>query len=169
MWNSVCTTGTNQVATNPGTLRTKASLSDVTTSFSTTVDPEGWFIQLLANTTTAERDITDPLATTAGYVYFTTYIPQTSMCKLDGTTYLWAVKYNTGGTPVGIKGTAIIQVSTGAIQQMNLADVFKPDATNSNSLGRRSGAMTGAPPNAQGLSILGSPPPMKRILHVIER
>ncbi len=166
IWNSVCTTDTGgQRATAPAT----GSLTNMTdTNSQATLNTNGWYINLMANSTGAERDITDPLATTAGFVYFTTYIPQTSMCKLDGTTYLWAVKYDTGGLPAGIAGTAIIQVSTGAIQQMDLSKTFV-DKGASNSYGRRSGAMVGAPPNAQGLSILGSPPPVKRIIHQIER
>ena len=35
--------------------------------------------------------------------------------------------------------------------------------------GRRSGAIEGVPPMAQGLSLLSQPPPVKRILHTIER
>ena len=72
---------------------------------------------------------------------------------------MWAVRYNTGGS-CALKGKALLQVSTGSIEEMNLADAF----TN-----RKSAPMEGVPPTAQGLSLLTTPPPVKRIQHIKER
>ncbi|TFH33280.1 MAG: hypothetical protein E4G97_00940, partial [Deltaproteobacteria bacterium] len=43
----------------------------------------------------AERVITDPLATTSGVVFFTTYKPYADECALGGKSFLWALRYNT--------------------------------------------------------------------------
>jgi hypothetical protein len=86
------------------------------------------------------------------------------MCALGGKSFLWAVKYNSGDAPgTLLKGKAIIQVSTGSIEQLNLSDAFTEAG------GRKSAGMEGVPPTAQGLSILTTPAPVKRVLHIRER
>jgi type IV pilus assembly protein PilY1 len=49
------------------------------------------------------------------------------------------------------------------VEQIDLATAFTDKG------GRRSGAIEGVPPTAQGLSLLSQPPPVKRILHMMER
>lgn len=143
---------------------------------------KGWFIDLdpsstIGNTSTyytydnvarpyrAERVITDPLATTSGVVFYTTYKPYGDECALGGKSFLWALRYNTGNAPAAavMKGKALVQVSTASVEQIDLVSAFTEKG------GRRSGAIEGVPPTAQGLSLLSQPPPVKRLLHVMER
>lgn len=140
----------------------------------------GWFITLdlsgnytYDNTTRlyrAERVITDPLATTAGLVFFTTYKPYGDECALGGKSFLWAVRYNTGDAPAAatLKGKALVQVSTASVEQLDLSTAFQGDTTLHRG-GRRTFAIEGVPPTAQGLSLLSPPPPVKRLLHIRER
>lgn len=112
----------------------------------------------------AERTITDPLATTSGLVFFTTYKPYSDECGFGGKTFIWAVRYNTGGAGgTLLKGKALLQVSTGSVEQKDLATAFTEQGN------RRTSAMEGVPPTAQGLSLLAPPPPVKRVLHMKER
>ena len=152
----------------------------------------GWYINLdgsstFGNTSTyfsydnallpyrAERVITDPLATTSGVVFFTTYKPYMEECSLGGKSFLWALRYNTGGAPSSavMKGKALVQVSTASVEQLDLATAFrKASGEGAGGLhkdGRRTAAIEGVPPTAQGLSLLSQPPPVKRIMHMMER
>jgi type IV pilus assembly protein PilY1 len=112
----------------------------------------------------AERVITDPLTTTSGLVFFVSYKPYSDVCAYGGKSFIWAAKYNTGGAPGALlKGVALLQVSTGSIEQLNLSEAFTEKG------GRRTSALEGVPPTAQGLSILSTPPPVKRVIHIKER
>jgi type IV pilus assembly protein PilY1 len=112
----------------------------------------------------AERVITDSLATTSGIVFYTSFKPYSDECAIGGKTFLWAVKYDTGGAGGALlKGIALIQVSTAAIEQINLSSAFTRKG------GRCTAAMEGVPPTAQGLSIISMPPPVKRVIHLEER
>jgi type IV pilus assembly protein PilY1 len=113
----------------------------------------------------SERVITDPLATTSGLVFFTTYKPYGDECALGGKSFLWATRYNTGGapTPASLKGKALVQVSTASVEQLDLSTAFQDQG------GRRTFAIEGVPPTAQGLSLLSPPPPVKRLMHLRER
>jgi type IV pilus assembly protein PilY1 len=149
---------------------------------------KGWFINLdlagnftypegtpLANITKgyrAERVITDPFASTStGLVFFTTYKPYSDECGLGGKSFIWATKYNSGGSGAStLKGVALLQVSTGSIEQKDLSTAFKVGADNPDSKGdRRSGAIEGVPPTAQGLALMSPPLPSKRVIHFKER
>ncbi len=164
-----------------------SSLTDQTTIDNTVTDAvandpsfAGWYVNLSADNTTlinygdgghrywAERVITDPLSVnTTGIVFFTAYRPYNEMCNLGGKSFLWAIRYNTGGAPPAdtLQGKALIQVSTASVEQIDLRGAFS--GANSQG-GRRSGAIEGVPPIAQGLSILTPPPPVKKILHMKE-
>jgi hypothetical protein len=77
------------------------------------------------------------------------------------------VKYNTGGyAGAFLKGKALLQVSTGSIEQRDLGTTFNHADSKG---GRKSQAMEGAPPINQGLSVLTAPPPVKKVLHIWER
>jgi len=108
----------------------------------------------------AERVITDPLASTIGVVFFTTYKPYNEECLLGGKSFIWFVKHNTGGAPQALlKGKGLIQVGTGSIEEIDLTD------SGSQTGCRKSAAVEGVPPTAQGLSIITTPPPVDRIIH----
>ncbi|MBE0605217.1 MAG: hypothetical protein IH610_02890 [Deltaproteobacteria bacterium] len=147
---------------------------------------KGWYIDLdpsadysydgaAARYFRSERVITDPLATTSGVVFFTSYKPYGDECALGGKSFLWALRYNTGNAPPSavMKGKALFQVSTASVEQLDLSKAFNKDvgegAGGLHKDGRRTGAIEGVPPTAQGLSLLSQPPPVKRILHMKER
>jgi type IV pilus assembly protein PilY1 len=144
---------------------TTVNLSSVSGVSSAT---NGWDILLngSASGLKAERVITDPLAASSGVVFFTTYKPYTDQCASGGKTALWALLYNNGGSAAAagmLQGKAIIQVSTGSIEQIDLASAFKLQGQ------RKSADIEGVPPTAQGLSVVVGPPPQKKVLHMMER
>jgi len=138
---------------------------------------QGWYIDLdpagnyaydnVGRTFNTERVITDPVPTTTGVVYFSTFKPYGDECALGGKSFLWAVRYNTGGTPAEslLKGKALMQLSTASIEQINLSTAFRGAEMG----GRRSAGLEGIPPSALGLSLLSAPPPVKRVMHMTER
>jgi type IV pilus assembly protein PilY1 len=135
-------------------------------------DP-GWFINLDLTTgnSFAERMITDPVASPAGAVFFTTFKPSNDVCKFGGDSLVWAARYDTGGVPPAraMQGKALMQVSTGAFAEISLATAFK-NPNNSRLDGRRlTTPISGVPPTAQGLSLITNPPPVKKYLHVREK
>ncbi len=134
-------------------------------------DP-GWFINLAASdsNSSAERDITDPLASPSGAVFFTTFKPSSDICKFGGDSLIWAVRYDTGGLPPArsMQGKALMQVSTGAFAEVSLSSAFS-NPTNKGYDGRRlSSPISGVPPTAQGLSLITNPPPVKKFLQIRE-
>jgi type IV pilus assembly protein PilY1 len=149
---------------------------DLTTTSGVT-DNEGWKISLEGCTNVdyaseacssayykPERVITNPLSTSSGIVFFTTLTPYDDVCSSGGNTAIWAVKYDTGGAAGSLlQGKALIQVSTGAIEQVDLATAFTQKS------GRKTTAMQGVPPTSQGFSIMSTPPPVKKVLHIWER
>jgi len=183
-----CFTLTNTLNPSCTTTVLSSSLADVTSIASVPTEGvansagfSGWFVDLESsgnysydNTAArffrAERVITDPLATTAGLVFFTTYKPYGDECALGGKSFLWATRYNTGGAPTQamLQGKALVQVSTASVEQLELSTAFQGDSTLHKG-GRRSFAIEGVPPTAQGLSLLSPPPPVKRIMHLRER
>ena len=166
-------------------ISTVSGLTDVTDIANIPTNPDdsgfkGWYITLeddgnytylegspptaVTRRYRTERVITDPLATTTGIVFFTTYKPYDDVCALGGKSFIWALKYDTGGAPGALlKGVALLQVSTGSIEQVNLSKAMTEMGE------RRTSAMEGVPPMAQGLSILSPPPPVKRTIHMRER
>jgi len=147
-----------------------SSVSSLTNT--TTIQPDGeptngWYINLDASGASykAERVITNPLAAFTGAVFFTTFSPSANICSFSGNTYVWAINYNTGwaASSTALKGKALVQTSTGSIEELTLSSVFTQKD------GRRTSAFQGVPPKAQGLSIVINPKPIKRILHIQER
>jgi type IV pilus assembly protein PilY1 len=103
-------------------------------------------------------------------------LPKPDICQYGGSTYLWGVKHDTGGSLGNtFKGKGILQVSTGVIEEVNLRTKFtqkvalKADGSGSEAAGRRTAAMDGVPPTEQGLSIISPPKPTKKVLHIRER
>jgi type IV pilus assembly protein PilY1 len=141
-----------------------STLDDRSTLITTTASATGWYVNLDVTTSvTSERVITDPLATFSGNVFFTTFAPSSDPCSMGGNTFLWALKYDSGGTPTLPGGKALIQVSTGEIKQVKLSDTYNQRGN------RRSTSIWGVPPKGQGLSILASPRPTRRIMHIQEK
>ncbi len=167
------------------TSRLISELSPVNTSTTAGVTTsKGWYVNLqgsgtytydennngttaddVARSYNAERVITDPVTSPAEYsVFFTTFEPYNDLCAIGGKTFIWALNYNTGGSASQyLVGTALIQVSTGAIEQMNLSTAFTDMGQ------RRTGAMEGLPPTTQGLNLMSAPAPVQKVLHVREK
>ncbi len=113
----------------------------------------------------AERVVTEPLAATSGAIFFSTITPTSDPCEYGGRSFLWAVRFDTGGTvvPFGIlKGKAIIQRSTGDIEQIDLATAFTQAGQ------RKTGASFGLT-GSGGISIVVPPKPLNQILHIKKR
>jgi type IV pilus assembly protein PilY1 len=182
--NTINPTCTTSVAFS--TLTNVTSITNVPTeSTANSAGFAGWYINLdpsgnytYDNTTRyfrSERVITDPLATTSGVAFFTTYKPYGDECALGGKSFLWALRYNTGNAPstAVMKGKALVQVSTASVEQIDLSTAFQKAAGEGagglHMDGRRTAAIEGVPPTAQGLSLLSQPPPAKRIMHMMER
>jgi type IV pilus assembly protein PilY1 len=105
--------------------------------------------------------ITDPLAAPTGAVFFTTFAPASDMCSFGGNSYLWAVKYDTGGSVAGyLKGIGLLQVSTGAIDEVHLGEDFTLRED------RKTDPIEGVPPTGQGLSLIVPPKAIDRIMHI---
>jgi type IV pilus assembly protein PilY1 len=152
--------------TNPGSVLHDQSGTSPASGLST--GKIGWYINLdaAAGTFGAERVITDPLAVFSGVVFFITYIPSADVCASGGKTYIWAVRYNLGNAVGGMKGKVVTQVSTGVIQEVDLATGF----SGTGSMGsRRTAAIDGMPPQRQGMSILIPPRPLKKFMHIREK
>lgn len=152
------------------------SMGDLSTCDLTTTkgveNDKGWFINLDGyipySVYGAERVITDPLSSLTGLVYFTSYKPYIDECAYGGVSHIWSVKYDTCAAPGSLlKGTALLQVSTGSIEQVNLSKAFPDDDTHKK--GRRTSELIGVPPVSQGLSLMTTPPPVNRVIHMKER
>jgi len=151
--------------------RALADLDDQTLAPSATIDStkKGWYITLdssaLNDGFKSERVITDPVASASGVVFYTTFRPTSDVCGYGGSSYIWAVNYASGAAPAAnvMKGKIMVQVSTGAFAEVSMATGFTAKE------GRRSGAIQGVPPKAQGLSLLTNPKPIRKILHIQEK
>lgn len=128
---------------------------------------QGWYINLdgPADGFSTERVITDPVAAQNGVVFFTTFMPTSDICGFGGNSHIWAVDYYNGAAPPAntMNGKALLQVSTGAFEEVSLESAFNEKG------GRRTSGITGVPPKAQGLSLTLLPLPMKKIMQIQEK
>ena len=134
----------------------------------------GWFVNLDLKDSTdlTERVISDPTASTAGAVFFTTFKPNPSACAYGGLSYVWALGYNTGALPPpsAMTGMALLQVSTGQLDQISLSTAFIDPNGNARYNGRRlASPVNGMPPTSQGLALIGRPKPARKIVHIREK
>ncbi len=143
----------------------KSDLGNATGVSAGAVDVDGWYInldpQIVANSTFAERVITDPLATPTGAIFFTSFAPSSDICAYGGSSFIWAVKYDTGGTVASsLRGVGLLQVSTGEIREVELSSQFTQKE------GRRTAAFDGVPPTDQGLALVVPPKAINKVLHI---
>lgn len=144
------------------------ALKDQSSTPGALTSEKGWYINLDSATTTtgAERIISNPTHDSHGAVYFISLAPTSDICSFGGSTYLWAVDYKTGGqVSYAMQGKALIQVSTGAIKELDLSQSSSFPARNH----RKSDSITGLPPSNQGLMVITNPVPMRKFMHVQER
>jgi len=135
------------------------------------VSKKGWFVELAdqdnVNNFGAERIITEPVAMPNGAVFFTSFMPSTDICNYGGKSYMWGMRYDTGGTASTnqLKGKALVQVSTGAFEEVDLSIALTAE------LGRKmADPMIGKPPTDPPPIVSASGnKPLKRILHIQEK
>lgn len=148
---------------------TLANLKDQTSSPGTLADTEtGWYVNLDLSSTAigAERVISNPTPDTLGAIYFLSFAPTSDICGYGGTTYLWALDYKTGDkVTYKMQGKALVQVSTGEIKEIDLAD---PNTFSDNN-NRRTVGFQGIPPTGQGLMVITNPSPTRRFMHIQEQ
>lgn len=141
-------------------------------TISASTGANGWYITLDAENVpttgySAERSITDPVAMTNGAVFFTTFKPSVDICSFGGNSYMWGVKYDTGGaaSSASLQAKALIQVSTGSFEEISLATALTAMG------GRKMGTpMVGKPPNDPPPIVSPSlNRPLKKIIHIQER
>jgi len=119
----------------------------------------------------AERVVTDTLATPIGAVFFTTTKPSGDVCEFGGTSHLWAVDWDTGGSVASsvLRGKAVMQVSTASIEEVDLKTAFDEKADASTGRGRRTSAFQGVPPAGSPPGILVPPDPINKFIHIYEK
>jgi len=143
------------------------TLTNQTTFSSSASIANGWYINLAKETTTfkAQRVVTDPVATSTGILFFTAFKPTVEVCGSGGETSLWAVNYSTAGPPSSnLKGQALLQLSTGAFQQVNLSTAFTQSG------GRETVTFKGVPPKSPPAITANTDHfPSKRVLHIMEK
>jgi type IV pilus assembly protein PilY1 len=151
---------------------TSSDLSDQTsrTAADTSALPSGkygWYINLAASGTSykAQRVISAPIASSTGTVFFVSFYPSADLCSYGGQSSAWAVNYDTGGAPPGnLRGQMLIQLSTGAFKQINLATGFTESG------GRQTQTFPGVTPRDEASVVSNANHfPAKRILHIQER
>jgi type IV pilus assembly protein PilY1 len=157
-YNTACTT----------TLSVGGNITDVSTIQPVADAQDGWLVNLDpvggASNHKAERVITNPVASETGAVFFVSFKPTANKCAFSGgDTYLWALAASSGGSIGTQEAKALVQVSTGSIEEQNIP----VDLTDKE--GRRSSAMTGVPPAGEGLSLILPPVAVREIMHIQEK
>lgn len=153
------------------TKKVQSDLTSQTAGTTTSVTNQGWYINMDAEDTVnsfgAERVVTDPVAMANGAVFFTSFKPTSDACSFGGNSYMWGVKYDTGlqAPAKALQGKALVQVSTGAFEEINLGTAFTDKAN------RRLGVpMVGKPPSdPPPIVTKANLRPVKKIIHIQER
>ena len=140
---------------------------------------KGWYVELDLGDTDyyKERVITDPLITKQNVVLYTTIEPTTDPCEFGGRTRIWALNCATGGSLVDscpvynidltkLKGSALLQLSGGNIQQINLQQIVNQQQTNKT---KHTGWYKGTAPEGAPSFVTPLPPSTGEILLWLER
>lgn len=140
-----------------------SDLTDMTGNAAPEADSQGWWIGLDrdAGGLGSERFIANPSVLSSGAVYFTSFKPALDVCQ-QGLSYLWGVKYDTGGTIVApLMGTALVPLSNGNSAEFPITGLSERG-------NRRSPGMPGKPGGVKLISNSGLKP-LKKIIHIQER
>ena len=127
-----------------------------------------WRISLdaVSGNSFSERVISDPVASSLGAVFFTSFQPNADVCTFGGKTYLWAMRYDTGGSVASyLKGITLMQVSTGAIEEIHLDTAFGNETDPNSKFGRRTPPINGMPPG-MGTPPVVPPKASKKVIHL---
>ncbi|MBF0342913.1 MAG: hypothetical protein HQL06_01655 [Nitrospirae bacterium] len=121
------------------TAGSQSSPNTVCTNLSTGVfSNSAWYVGLdpIVSPYYMERGITDPVTTGANYVMFVTAKPTDDVCSFSGNSRIWGFNCATGGTvpsnvcsgkivnTSSVRGTLLLQLSTAAINQVNIINTF---------------------------------------------
>ncbi len=147
-------------------------LTNVTNDANASIDNinNGWYINLNSSegNYNSERMITDPVASTNGWVFYTTFMPTSDMCGFGGSSSAWMVNYSNGGTPTNIEGTLYMQLSTGAIEKIKLTEEFG-QGHGSHEGRKLLHPIVGAPPPSAGMTFILPPPPINKVIQWKEK
>ncbi|MBF0317469.1 MAG: hypothetical protein HQL04_04780, partial [Nitrospirae bacterium] len=144
---NVAATGTTSVSSATTVCTNLANSSYANSAWYRSLDP-------IQSPYYMERGVTDPVTTGANYVMFVTAKPSDDICSFSGSSRVWAFNCATGGAVTTntcsgktvnttlIQGTLLLQLSTAAINQINLQNTLTS-----------SPGMLSTPPSA------GMPPP----------
>ena len=149
---------------NPVTTVVDANISNLCNE-DTTSNLGGWYINLEKGSTQylGERMITDPTLTNQNVVLFTTTEPINDLCGFGGRTRVWALNCATGQSiqdtclnyPIEkdrLKGSLLLQLSGGNIEQINIKEVGDTNKSNNKATRWYIGtAPETSPPLVQGL------------------
>ncbi|MEI6214384.1 MAG: hypothetical protein WCP10_09790 [Desulfuromonadales bacterium] len=143
-----------------------------TPSATLTSGKKGWYVTMAAASGNigAERVVSDVAATFNGTIFYTTFIPNlTDVCQPGGSTSMWAVKYDTGGTPPAdtLVGKAPVQTSSGGVKLIDLATSFTAPGSSGRKL-NSSFSPLGMAPKGKFPPLL-QPRAVKQILNIQER
>ncbi len=190
--------GVNPEVTGKGGVLALSDLANNTDACSDMSVKKGWYFTLRPEDTGtfmgAERSITDAVPMGSGMVLYTTFMPTTDVCKFGGTSFMYAIKYDTGCQPLctSLGDTKVmIQMSTGSFEEMDLKNIFackQPDGLIHTpppppppppeevppplppGPNQPSPPMVGKPPADPPSSIPSFlNPPLKKIMHIQER
>lgn len=181
------TTTTCNTAIDITNLQDQSGSATVSPADTLGLDKVGWYLNLdctgtvsegcsdamrLSDGYSSERVVTNPLASQAGAIFFTTFRPTADVCGFGGNAFVWAMRYDTGAAPpsAAMTGKVLMQVSTGAVQAVDLGSGFTHTGIGESRINmRRSNAIPGMPPGGNGLALVTSPKPTKRIMHYLEK
>ena len=104
----------------------------------------------------AERLVSNPFVSSAGCAFFPTFQPYNSECAIGGKSFIWFTDYKTGGLGEACKGRVTVQLSSGAIEEIQVPE--------DGSSGRKSMALEGQPPEGEGGVLQSGAEPVQRIL-----
>lgn len=175
--------GFKPTLTTPDSCPSAVSESDLgqATTAAGNSDPDGWYVTLDSCTDStgttvvtcssasevykAERVIASPTASSIGAVFFATAKPSYDLCAYGGVTHLWALDFDTGGAVSSnlLMGKALIQVSTGSIEQVDLKTTFTQKDNRRSSIIGGGGIAVASPP------VVVPPKAVKSTIHMRER
>jgi type IV pilus assembly protein PilY1 len=125
-------------------------------------NPDGTCAQSVQHFYRAERVVTDPFTTMSGLVFFASYKPYSDVCAYGGKSFIWGMRYNTGGAAGALlKGIITPQLSTGSIELVDLSKSFIEKG------GRRSVSLEGWIPG--GIEPPPNSPAVQRVIHMRQR
>ena len=139
---------------NCNTAVNMANIVDQTTNPAATIadNKAGWKVNLAVADGVkyaAQRVITTPQASSNGIVFFTSFLPYSSVCGYGGETTYWQLMYNTGDAPSANLVGKILHQSSNSFKEVNFSTAFT-QSQGSAAINRQTGKLSGAPSGTGG-------------------